>query len=307
MKSIGKKVKMMIVGTIILSMVVFANFSAFAQQQNRPTPLTERMLKAYVDLPDEQRKAENKRFIEMYDGLRVADVRDGMDWLGYHHFGSLDPAIRPLWRTYSYGIARTARYIPYVGPAPLERGREYSRWQGPYYNEIATYPWMDEIEEGDFIALDMSGVNVGLMGSENTLRCLLAGAKGFVLNGSGMRDTDEVILQQVPVWNHFLAQGMVQVRIQYESKNIPVAIGGVAIFPGDMIVADNDGVIVVPRAVAEEVAKQSHRMLSTDKSTRRRLYEQLGRELDETVMDDNTDRQALYKRLGWDDMVRPAR
>ena len=130
MKNTGKKVKMMIVGTIILGMVALANFSTFAQaQQARPTPLSERLLKAYIDLPDAQRKAENKRFLVMFDGLRVADVRDGMDWLGYHHFGSLDPGIRPLWRTYTYGIARTARYIPYVGPAPLERGREYSRWQ----------------------------------------------------------------------------------------------------------------------------------------------------------------------------------
>ena len=298
---------MMIVGTIILGMIATANCFTFAQQQNRPTPLTERVLKAYTELPDAQRKEENKRFIEMYDGLRVADVRDGMDWLGYHHFGSMDPAIRPLWRTYAFGIARTARYIPYVGPAPLERNREYSRWQGPYYNEIATYPWMDEIEEGDFIALDMSGVDVGLMGSENTLRCLLAGAKGFVMNGSGMRDTDEVILQEVPVWNHFVSQAMVQVRIQYESKNVPVAIGGVSIFPGDIIIADNDGVIVVPRKDAEEVAKQSHRMLSTDISTRKSLYEKLGRTLDETVIDDINVRHELYKKLGWDDMIRPPR
>ena len=292
---------MMIVGTIILGMFATANSFSFAQQ---PTPLTERLLKAYMDLPDAQRKAENKRFLEMFDGLRVADVRDGMDWFGYHHYGSVDRAVRPLWRTYAYGIARTARYLPYVGPSPLERGREYDRWQGMFYNEIATYPWMNDIEEGDFIALDMSGVNVGLMGSENTLRCLLAGAKGFVLNGAGMRDTEEVIMQKVPVWNHFVSQAMDQARIQFEAKNVPVAIGGVTIFPGDIIVADNDGVIVVPRVVAEEVAKQSHRMLSDDKSTRKNLYIKLGRALDETVMEDTTDRNALYKKLGWDDMIK---
>ena len=154
---------MMIVGTVILGMIATANSFTFAQQQNRPTPLTERLLKAYMDLPDAQRKAENKRFLEMYDGIRVADVRDGMDWFGYQHYGSVDREVRPLWRTYAYGIARTVRYLPYVGPSPLERGRAYDGWQGMFYNEIATYPWMDEIEEGDFIALDMSGVDVGLI------------------------------------------------------------------------------------------------------------------------------------------------
>ena len=41
-------------------------------------------------------KEENKKLLEMYAPLRVADVRDGMDWLGYHHYGTLDRDIRPL-------------------------------------------------------------------------------------------------------------------------------------------------------------------------------------------------------------------
>jgi len=278
------KVKMMIATAIILGMVFSATFSVLAQQTRQPVvPLTEQLLKAYMDLPDAQRKAENKHFLEMYADLRVADVRDGMDWFGYHHYGSVDPAVRPLYRTHVVGIARTARYLPYVGPSPLERGDEYNRWQGMYYNRIATYPWMNEIEDGDFIALDMSGVNVGLLGSENTLRGLLAGARGYVINGSGIRDTDETINQKIPVWSHFISQAMDQARIQFDAKNIPVAIGGVTIFPGDIIVADGDGVIVVPRIVAEQVGIQAKKMISEDKATRRALYERLGWQLDNTV------------------------
>ena len=284
MNRVNKNVKMMIAGAIIAGMVVTTSFSAFAQQPRQPVvPLTEQLLKAYMDLPDAQRKAENKRFLEMYADLRVADVRDGMDWFGYHHYGSVDPAVRPLYRTHVVGIARTARYLPYVGPAPLERGDEYTRWQGMYYNRIATYPWMNDIEDGDFIALDMSGVNVGLLGSENTLRGLLAGARGYVINGSGIRDTDETINQKIPVWSHFISQAMDQARIQFDSKDVPVAIGGVTIFPGDIIVADGDGVIVVPRIVAEQVGIQAKKMISEDKATRRALYEKLGWELDNTV------------------------
>ena len=43
------------------------------------------------------------------------------------------------------------------------------------------------------MAIDVSGVNVGLMDSENTLGALLRGCRGFVINGSGIRDTDETI------------------------------------------------------------------------------------------------------------------
>lgn len=63
-------------------------------------------------------KNENRELLKLFKDLRVADVRDGMDWLGYHSYGPLDAKIRPLFRTRACGIARTARYLPYEGPAP---------------------------------------------------------------------------------------------------------------------------------------------------------------------------------------------
>jgi regulator of RNase E activity RraA len=226
---------------------------------------------------------ENKVLLELYKDFRVADVRDGMDWVGHHNFGSLSPEVRPLFRTRAVGIARTARYLPFVGPYPDKRGDDYTPWQGWYYGNVCTYPWMDEIQDGDFMAIDVSGVNVGLMGSENTLRAIQRGVRGFVTNGSGIRDTDETILQKVPVWSHFVSQSMVQCKIQFDQKNVPIAIAGVTIFPGDVIVADGDGVICVPRAIAKDVAKYAQQILSDDKVTRRKLYEALNRELDNTV------------------------
>ena len=226
---------------------------------------------------------ENKELLALFEPLRVADVRDGMDWMGYHHYGTMDKNIRPLWRTKAVGIARTARYMPYEGPAPLCRGDEYTAWSNRYYNEIATYPWMEEIEDGDFVVLDMSGVDVGLMGSDNTLSCIAKGARGIVTNGGGIRDTDEVIMQKVPVWCYFVSQKMDQARIRFCDKDVPVAIGGVAVYPGDVIVADGDGVIVVPRAVARDVAKYGAHELNNDKDNRAAKYDILGWEHDDTV------------------------
>jgi len=267
MKKTSKKVLMALLAAIMLSVTVFdGNLVA----QN-------------VSDADRKRQEENKILLELYKDLRVADVRDGMDWIGYHNYGSVDPAVRPLFRTKAVGIARTVRYLPFEGPFPLARGDEYTKWQGWYYGNVATYPWMDEIEDGDFMAIDVSGVDVGLIGSENSLRALLRGARGFVINGSGIRDTDEVIMQNIPVWSHFISQSMVQCKIQFDAKDIPIAIGGVTINPGDIIVADGDGVIVVPRKVAVEVAKYAYAILDEDKDTRRSLYEKLNWELDETV------------------------
>ena len=52
-------------------------------------------------------KEERRELLELYRGLRVADVRDGMDWMMMHHIGSMSPDIRPLFRTRVVGIAKT--------------------------------------------------------------------------------------------------------------------------------------------------------------------------------------------------------
>ena len=127
-----------------------------------------------------RKNKEDLELLELFEPLRVADVRDGMDWMGYHHYGTMDYKIRPLYRTKAVGIAKTARYLPYVGPDPKVTGDEYTQWSNWYYGNICIYTWMDELEEGDFIALDMSGIDVGLMGSENAIGAKIAGVKGFV-------------------------------------------------------------------------------------------------------------------------------
>jgi 4-hydroxy-4-methyl-2-oxoglutarate aldolase len=228
-------------------------------------------------------KNEREELLALYKDLRVADVRDGMDWNMMHHYGSMSPSIRPLWRTRAVGIARTARYLPYEESIPTMTPEEYSKWSGWYYQNVCTYPWMKAIEPGDFVVIDQSGVDVGLMGSNNSLGGVRNGATGYVTNG-GVRDTDELILEKVPFWSPFVSQGMVQGRLRFDAMDIPVSVGGVQVHPGDIVVADGDGVIVVPRKMAFDVAKYAHQELSNDKVGRRKLYEALGMELDETVL-----------------------
>jgi len=221
--------------------------------------------------------------LEMFKDFRVTDVRDGLDWCGYHHYGTVHYDIKPLWRTHAIGFARTARYLPYEGPAPSVTGEEYTQWSNWYYGNVCTDKWSEDIEPGDFICLDICGIDVGLLGSNNTLNCVNKGAVGFLLNGGGVRDTDEVIMQEIPVWTKHVSQPMDQGKIRYYEKDIPIAIGGVAIYPNDLIVADGDGVVVVPNKLIMDVYKYAYQEMKNDKIARRRLYEQGGREFDETV------------------------
>ncbi len=120
------------------------------------------------------------------------------------------------------------------------------------------------------------------MGSHNTLECLKRGAAGFVSNG-GVRDTDELIIQKIPFWSKFISQSMVQGRLQFDVMDIPVQAGGVTVNPGDVVAADGDGVIVVPRKIAPDAAMYALRELRKDKVNRKKLYEDMGLPPDDTV------------------------
>jgi len=231
-----------------------------------------------MDMPFEQRR----EVLAAYEDLRVADVRDGMDTMGMHFVGSMSPAIRPLWRTRAFGIARTVRYLPYEGTVPQLSPEEYWKWVGEYYRDVCPYPWIAELTDGDFAVIDQSGVDAGLMGSANTLSGVRNGVRGYVTNG-GVRDTDEIILQGVPFWSAMCSQSMVQGRLQYDAHDVPVAVGGVTVRPGDVVVADGDGVIVVPGKAALDVARHAHAEHDRDKVSRRKHYDALGKEPDETV------------------------
>jgi 4-hydroxy-4-methyl-2-oxoglutarate aldolase len=240
---------------------------------------------AQKDLTDEQ-------ILKIYEGLRVADVCDGMDMVGLRDAGTMDATIEPLWRdvenfTHRFcGIAVTARYVPTnrVIKNPMAR-EEYQKWEGDWYGNISPEPFVPFLKKGSVVVLDVQGDgDVGSVGSNNALSWVNKGARGVVSNG-GIRDIDEVIMEKIPVYLDYMerGRGIRPGRNEIESVNKPVTVGGVLVRPGDVIVADGDGVIVVPREYAEEVAKFATEILKGDKEGRRGLYEKMNIPLDNTV------------------------
>ena len=139
------------------------------------------------------------------------------------------------------------------------------------------------IKPGTAIVIDdVEDKDIGSIGSNNILYWYKLGAVGVVTD-AGARDTDEVGLEGVPLYLRFKGRGIRPGRNEIESVNRPVSIGGVLVCPGDVVVGDGDGVVVVPRAVAEQVAKYASEILTKDKAGRKGLYESLGRPLDKTV------------------------
>ena len=241
-----------------------------------------------------QEKLTDDQILKLYQGLRVADVSDGMDMVGLRDAGLLDQRIEPLWKDTDNmahiicGIAVTARYTPTMkvikNPMPRE---EFQKWEGNWYGNYSTEAYVEHIKPGSIVVLDVQGDgDTGSVGSFNGLFWVSKGARGIISNG-GIRDTDELIKQRIPVYLDFMqrGRGIRPGRNELESVNKPVTLGGVVIRPGDVIVADGDGVICVPREFASPVAEFAREILNKDKQGRKGLYQQLGMPLDKTVQD----------------------
>jgi regulator of RNase E activity RraA len=235
--------------------------------------------------------AEDREILEAFEGLRVADVSDGMDFVGLVHVGRMDPEIHALWKdtkTFAHrftGIAVTVRYVPAQEPVPDGdlSCDEYRAWEGRWYNELSPEPFMALLRPGTAIVIDDApDADVGSIGSYNIMAWQKAGAVGVVTNATA-RDTDEIAAQAVPLYLRNPGRGIRPGRNVVESVKRPVVVGGVLVKPGDVIVADGDGVIVVPRAKALEVAGYARRIMEADKAARRALYEETGRAPDPSV------------------------
>jgi regulator of RNase E activity RraA len=232
---------------------------------------------------------QDKEILKLYDGLRVADVSDGLDMVGLQDVGLVHPDIRPLWRdtenmTHNFrGIAVTVRYVPTNKRPPKMSMEEFPKWEGQWYNQLSSEPFTAFLREGSVVVIDANeDGDTGSIGSNNILGWKVKGAVGVVTSG-GARDTDEVIKQKVPLYYRRPARGIRPGRNEVESVQRPVTIGGVLVRPGDVVVADGDGVVVVPREHAADVAGAARKILEGDKAGRRKLYEKLGIPLDQTV------------------------
>jgi len=275
-----KKIKLMFTGLLMITFI-----SSLAQESDKLTLETGMnfiQTKAYS-------AEDDARILELYKNLRVADVSDGMDMVGLPGVGLVSPEIHSDWvdlKDFKHvfrGIAITVRYVPTQRPALPDELENFPSWESNFYNTISTEAFTRLIRPGSAIIIDdVEDRDIGSIGSNNILNWYRLGAVGVVTD-AGARDTDEVGLEGVPLYIRHKGRGIRPGRNEIESVNRPVTIGGVLVCPGDVVVADGDGVVIVPRAVARQVAEYANGILVNDKAGRRSLYERLGRPLDKTV------------------------
>ncbi|HZA14956.1 MAG TPA: 4-carboxy-4-hydroxy-2-oxoadipate aldolase/oxaloacetate decarboxylase [Myxococcaceae bacterium] len=184
--------------------------------------------------------------------------------------GLMLPHMRPLWRG-----ARVA------GSAVTVLCHPGDNWM--------VHVAVEMLKPADVMVVACSSENTdGAFGELLATSLKARGAKGIVLD-LGCRDAAEITEMRFPVWSRAIsAKGTVKSTLG--SANVPVVCAGIQVKPGDVVVADDDGVVVVDRRRAGEIARQGEEREKKEAGSRARLQK------GELGLDINNMRAALAEK-----------
>ena len=221
--------------------VVTAGVSLFAQKATLKFETVERQMPAYIV---ERLSASDRVLFDklMRVGLESAWSLVTAEGYPQNFINELTP-LKP--NTRMVGRARTIRYLPNRKDV---REKVYSA--GPQLN----YTSAEEAQPGDVLVFDAGGeTRAGVSGGVTTMRFLARGGAGLVIDGA-MRDVPE--LEAMPIQT-FMRRGhasSVSPLMMSVDNQVPVRNGSVTVIPGDILIGESTGILVIPAAIAEKVA-----------------------------------------------------
>ncbi len=200
-----------------------------------------------------------KEMADRYSRLYVAAINDVLQKMAMHHQW-LGPDIScktvDLQNRIIAGAAFTVQWI--FDPLPDERDK-------PAAKMVQSYP------EDGIIVVDAGADQIsGFWGELATTVCQKNGVRGAVING-GAKDTGIIKTMGFPIFCKFTSPVDGFYRSRLHGWQVPIWINEILIRPGDMIVADNDGVLVIPQEIAEQVLHDTERRVLEETQTRKLL------------------------------------
>lgn len=143
------------------------------------------------------------------------------------------------------GVAKTLRFIPFRPDLFKAHGGGYNAQKRAF----------DSVNPGEVLVVEARGERgTGTVGDVLALRAQVRGAEGIVTDG-GVRDFTEVRDFEIPVFSQGAHPSVLGRRHVPWETDVTIACGGAAVQPGDIIMGDRDGVIVIPPQLLEEVAR----------------------------------------------------
>jgi regulator of RNase E activity RraA len=144
------------------------------------------------------------------------------------------------------GAAFTLRFVP-----AREDLATPASWASPRSTRAA----IEEMPEGSIAVADAMGVtHAGIFGDILCARMKKRGVAGLVTDGV-VRDISGVLGTGLPVWCQGAAAAPSVSGLTFVNWQEPIACGGVAVFPDDVVVVDDDGAVLIPQNMVEEVVK----------------------------------------------------
>jgi 4-hydroxy-4-methyl-2-oxoglutarate aldolase len=179
--------------------------------------------------------------LAVLESAPAAVVSDALDRLG-HREQVLDASIRPLWpEARLVGIA-----------VPVRIAADSTKPELPYDGELTL---LDGLSPGEVPMLSVEpGVRCASWGELFSCAALGRGAAGVVIDGYA-RDAAEIRALGFPAFVRGLSPLDTYARATVTGIGVEVVVGGVAVAPGDLVVADVDGIVVVPRGLIAPVAE----------------------------------------------------
>lgn len=182
----------------------------------------------------------------LLQGVSTATLHTVLHRLGYNRV--FMAGLRPFSRGRRLvGQALTVRYLPAREDFPP-----------PTREEMPSYPQrvaIELVQPGDIMVIDAGGdCTAGTLGDILITRIAYRGGRGVVVDGA-LRDTPAITGLEIPCFARCAHAGASYTRLRAWDVNIPVRCAGVLVLPGDLLVGDEDGVIVIPRALARQAAE----------------------------------------------------